>query len=57
MSVEEVRDAVQKELDGPGKLLGYRAMYQKVRQEHNLNVPHDLVHALMYELDANGLAA
>jgi hypothetical protein len=28
VSVEEVRDAVQIELYGPGKLLGYRAMYQ-----------------------------
>ena len=27
--VEAVREAVQKELNGPGKLLGYRAMHKK----------------------------
>ena len=55
--VDEVRVAVQKEFDGPGKRLGYRTMYHKVRQEHELDVPHDLVHAMMYELDPDGLTA
>ena len=32
VSVEEVKDAVKKELEGPGKLLGYHAMHKKVRQ-------------------------
>lgn len=57
VSVEEVKEAVKKELDGPGKLLGYRAMCKKVRQDHNLNVPRDLVHAVMYGLDPKGLEA
>jgi hypothetical protein len=57
VSVEDVRAAVSKELEGPGKLLGYRAMQKKIRQEHDLNVPRDLVHAMMYELDADGLDA
>ena len=30
VSVDEVKEAVKKELDGPGKLLGYRAMHHKV---------------------------
>ena len=30
--VAAVSDAVQKELEGPGKLLGYRAMNQKLRK-------------------------
>ena len=55
VSVDQVRDAVARELRGPGKLLGYRAMYRNVRQEHGLNVPRDLVHAVMYELDPEGL--
>ena len=55
VSVDEVRDAVARELRGPGKLLGYRAMHKKVRQEHGLNVPRDLVYAVMYELDPEGL--
>ena len=55
VSVDQVRDAVARELRGPGKLLGYRAMHRKVRQEHGLNVPRDLVHAVMYEFDPEGL--
>ena len=57
MSVDEVKEAVKKELDGPGKLLGYRAMHHKVRHDHDLNVPRDLVHAVMYDLDPKGLEA
>ena len=38
VSVDKVKEAVKKELHGPGKLLGYRAMYHKVRQDHELNV-------------------
>lgn len=44
-----------KELEGPGKLHGYRAMHKKIRQVHQLDVPRDLVHAVMYELDPEGL--
>ena len=43
VSVEKVKEAVKKEFDGPGKLLGYREMHHKVRQDHALNVPRDLV--------------
>ena len=52
-----VSDAVQKELDGPGRLLGYRAMNQKLRTEHNVQVPRHLVHNVMAELDLDGLEA
>ena len=44
-----------KELDGPGQLLGYWAMHQKLRQEYGINVPRDLVYATMQELDPEGL--
>lgn len=47
--------AVEEEIDGPGKLLGYRTMLKKLRQEHCPNVPRDLVHAEMYEVDPDGL--
>ena len=57
VSLEEVQDAVRKELDGPGKLLGYRAMQNRLRQEHDLLVPRDLVNAVMFDLDEEGLAA
>ena len=49
--VAAVSDAVQKELEGPGKLLGYRAMNQKLRTEHNFKVPRHLVYNVMAELD------
>lgn len=52
-----VKSAVKKELQGPGKLLGYRAMQQKVRELHGLNVPRDLVYAVMGEADQQGLEA
>jgi hypothetical protein len=56
VSVDQVRNAVREELQGPGKLLGYRAMHQKIRQFHDLAVPQDLVHDVMFELDPEGLA-
>ncbi len=57
VSVDQVKEAVQKEIQGPGQLLGYRAMQNKIRQVHGLNVPHDLVYAVMYGIDAEGLEA
>ena len=50
-----LQNAVKEELDGPGKLLGYRAMTNKIRQKHELKVPRRIVHAMMYNLDAEGL--
>ena len=35
VSVEDVEEAVKKELEGPGKLLGYKAMHKKVRQKYD----------------------
>ena len=55
VTVEELRSAVQEELDGPGKDLGYRAMHNKIRQVHELNVPRHKVNNVMYELDPAGL--
>ena len=55
VSVEAVKDAVTKELDGPRKPLGYRAMQKKVCQRHDLLVPRDLIHAVMFDLDPEGL--
>ena len=54
-TIDQVIDAVEKEVSGPGKLLGYRAMHKKLRQQHELNVPCDLVHAVMQEVDPEGL--
>ena len=57
VSVEEVKDAVKKELEGPWRLLGYRAMHKKVRQEYNLLVTRDAVYNIMYDLDPEVLKA
>ena len=46
--MEEVKDAVKKELEVPGRLLGYRAMHKKVRKEYNLHVTRDAVYNVMY---------
>ena len=48
--LEVAREAVRKELNGPGAMLGYRAMTQKMRQKYELKVPRALVHNLMFEL-------
>ena len=61
VTVDDVRQTVAEEMDGPGKLLGYRVMQKRIRQEHELNVPRDMVHAAMqcviYDLDPEGLEA
>lgn len=57
VDVSEVVAAVEKENEGPGKLLGYRAMQQKVREVHKLNVPRDVVYAAMGEVNPEGLEA
>ena len=57
VTVAEVKSAVRKELGGPGKRLGYRAMHNKIRKEYLLNVPRNLVHAVMFDLDQEGLEA
>ena len=54
VTVEDLRNAVQTELNGPGKDLGYRAMHNKIRQVHELNVPRHKVNNVMYELDPAG---
>ncbi len=55
--MKRVEEAVKKELGGPGKLLGYRAMHKKIRINYNLNVSPERVNDMMYMLDSDGLAA
>lgn len=51
VEVNDVEAAVEKEISGPGKLLGYRAMHEKIREIHNLNVPRDLVYIVYMVMD------
>ena len=55
VEVNEVEDAVKKEISGPGKLFGYRAMHNKIREMQGLQVPRDLVYAVMTKVDPDGL--
>lgn len=57
VSVEDVKEAAKKELEGLGKLLGYRSMHKKIRQKYDLLVTRDQVYNVMSDLDSNGLAA
>lgn len=55
IQIEEVESAVREEIEGPGQLLGYRAMQRKLREQHNLAVPRDLVHDIMGYVDPEGM--
>ena len=55
LEIETIRKAVREEIDGTGKLLGYRAMNLKLGTEHNIKVPRHLVHTVMQEVDPEGL--
>ena len=46
-SIEDVKKAVQEEMEGPGQYLGYRAMQRKLREQHKLAVPCNLVYDVM----------
>lgn len=53
--LERVIDAVNYEINGPGKLLGYRAMNNKLRIEHKIFVPRKLVTDVVWDLDPEGV--
>ena len=53
--VEDVENAVSEEMEGPGQLLGYRAMHHKICEQHQLHVARNLVHDVMTLVDPEGL--
>ena len=55
VTVDEVTETIKKECEGPGQLLGYCAMYHKIRQVHGLNVTRDQVYAAMTDVHPEGL--
>ena len=57
VDVEEIEVAVRKEMEGPGSLLGYRALHRKIREVHQLNVPREIVYAVMTDVNPDGLKA
>ena len=50
-----IEQAVRKEMDGPGGLLGYRALNKELREVHGLLVPRNMVYGMMEEVDPSGL--
>ena len=54
-SVDTVKEAVEKEINGPGKLLGYRLLNQKLRNEHKIKGPRHLVLNVMRDIDPDGI--
>ena len=55
VDVDQVKEAVEKEMKGPGRLLGYRSLHKKVREVHGLNVPRNLVYDIMADVNPEGL--
>lgn len=53
--IATVRAAISEELKGSGQLLGYRAMWQTLKQKDSLIVRRDDVMRLMGELDPSGI--
>ena len=46
-SEHEVRELIKREIEGPSSLLGYRAMWRKLRTSYNIVVPRHIV--IVYE--------
>ena len=53
--LDEVKGAVEKEMKGPGSLLGYRSLHKKVREVHGINVPRNVVYDVMADVNPEGL--
>lgn len=55
IGIDQVYDAVRKEIEGPGSKLGYRALTQKIREIHSLRVTREAVYTVMQDVDPEGL--
>ena len=54
-NIDDVTCAVEKEMNGPGRFLGYRALHKKIREVHTLNVPRNVVYDVMVDVNPQGL--
>ena len=55
ITVDEVTEVIKKECKGPGQLLGYCAIYHKIRQEHGLMSQETKYMQPMIDVDPEGL--
>ena len=56
-SVDDVKKAVETEINEPGKLVGYRAMNQKPRTEYSIQVLCHVVYNIMRDADPEGITS
>ena len=56
-SVDDVREAVEKEIIGPGKLLRCQAMNQKLKIVYSVCIPCHVVNNVMRNVDSEHIAA
>ena len=50
-----VKEAVKGELNGPGKVLGYREIQLKIKQKNVVKVARNQVYDVMTDVDLEGL--
>ena len=55
IELDDLEESVHKEMNGPGNLLGYRALHKKIREVHGQNVPRNMVYGMMKFVDPSGL--
>ena len=53
--LDEVVDVVQQEIKGSGRLLGYRAMYQRLLNHHRLVTTREVVRHILRLFDPEGV--
>ena len=41
IELDDLEESVRKEMNGPGNLLGYRALHKKIREVHGQKVPRN----------------
>ena len=51
---DEVKSAIRNELDGPGSMSGYRAMWRILRLKYRIFVPRSVVMNALREIDPSG---
>ena len=52
----QIREIIRNEIQGPGSLLGYRGMQNRLRTTYGVQVPRDFVMLTLKELDPEGTA-
>ena len=52
----EIYEAIQQELDGPGRMMGYRAMWHTLRLDYGIQAPRRKVEGILRQVDPEGTA-